>query len=242
MKRFLLFSYILLPVLGFSQHPFFEKADAFFKSRMVNNRINYSLLRNNRSGLDSLIRDVERINVLDLDKDERKAFYVNAYNLLVIKGVVENYPVSNIIEEMPNFFNGIKYKIAGEQLTLDQIEFMRLFGREKDPRLHFVLNCGAYSCPTLYTGAILPDQLEEQLDFSLSLVMDRDYYVFVDHETKSIFVNKIFDWYREDFVLASGSLRQFINFHRFTSVPKDYEIKFLEYDWRLNDSGGDQVK
>ena len=126
------------------------------------------------------------------------------------------------------------FPIAGENLTLDQIEFEKLFERNSDPRIHFVLNCGAVSCPTLNNEAISPQELDEQLDFAISMVMDRDDYVYVDHAEKEVRVSKIFDWYRDQFEL-NGSIRTFINTHRFVSIPDDYDIGFFEYDWTLND-------
>ncbi len=114
----------------------------------------------------------------------KRRFYINAYNLLVIKGVVDHYPFANL-EEVPGFFKNIFHDIAGQQLSLDQIEFQHLVKDPVDPRLHFVLNCGAYSCPTLYNEAIRPEEIEEQLNSAITLVMDRDDYVFVDHESKN---------------------------------------------------------
>lgn len=217
-----------------AQDDFFSRADQFFKKYQINNRINYKFLDQNVGTLDTLVSLIDGMRTDTLDQVTRKAFYVNAYNLLVIKGVIDHYPFSNMLE-VPGFFKTQKFNVAGERLTLDEIEFTKLFADEIDPRLHFVLNCGAYSCPTLYNEAIKPSEMEEQLNFAITLVMDRDDYVYIDRENRTIWVSKIFEWYKEHFE-DNGSIRNFINYHRFTSVPSNFGIKFLEYDWRLNDS------
>ncbi len=219
---------------GLTQTDFFDQADDFFKSRLVNNRINYKLLAQEQEVMDSLVAQIASMQVDSMDRATRTAFYINAYNLLVIKNVLNHYPLTNV-RDVPGFFDKIQHIIAGEQLTLDEIEFQKLFKPYVDPRLHFVLNCGAYSCPTLFNEAIRPEELEDQLNFAITLVMDRDDYVFVDHESNSVYVSKIFDWYGHHF-RVDGSIRQFINYHRFTSIPASYEIRFQEYNWRLNDS------
>ncbi len=201
---------------------------------MINNRLNYQLVKEEPALLDSLVQMIEGMNTNTLIENEYLAFYINAYNLLVIKGVTERYPISNM-QDIEGFFSDLRFNVAGETLTLDEIEFEKLFKKNADPRFHFVLNCGAYSCPTLSNEAMKPEELEAQLNFAIQIVMDRDDYVLIDHESRAVYVSKIFDWYQKDFT-ENGTIRQFINQHRFVSIPQEYDIKYMEYDWRLNDS------
>ena len=228
---------LFIPFLVVAQTDFFNKADQFFKKRMVNNRLNYQLLKEDPSSLDTLVSMIKFMNVDDMEEKQYLSFYINAYNLLVIKGVLDRYPIDNM-QDIEGFFTDIKFDVGGELISLDQIEFEKIFNRSGDPRFHFVLNCGAYSCPTLFNEAIMPNQFEEQINFAIQMVIERDDYVLVDHDSRSVYVSKIFDWYNDQFT-KEGSLRQFINQHRFVSIPSDYEIKFMEYDWRLNDSNVD---
>ena len=232
--RILLILIFFCPLLSFAQSDFFGTADQFFKKRMVNNRLNYQLLKEDPSELDTLVLMIAAMRVDTLTREEYVAFYINAYNLMVIKGVVDRYPLDNM-QDVEGFFSDVPFTVAGQSLSLDQIEFDKIFERMDDPRFHFVLNCGAYSCPTLFNEAILPDQLESQLNFAIQMIIDREDYVMIDHDTQSVYLSKIFDWYNEQFT-RNGTLRQFINQHRFVSIPSDYEIKYMEYDWRLNDS------
>lgn len=232
--RTLLFTLLVCPLFSVAQSDFFTIADAFLKKRMVNNRMNYRLVKTQPEQLDTLVQLIGTMNTDTLSESEYLAFYINTYNLLVIKGVIDRYPVINL-KNIDGFFSELKFQVAGETLTLDEIEFKKLFQKKRDPRFHFVLNCGAYSCPTLFNEAMKPNELEEQLHFAIQIVMDRDDYVLIDHDTNAVYVSKIFDWYKQDFT-QNGTLRQFINQNRFVSIPDAYEIKFMAYDWRLNDS------
>ncbi|MEP4670570.1 MAG: DUF547 domain-containing protein, partial [Cyclobacteriaceae bacterium] len=121
----------------------------------------------------------------DKSDDFQKAFYINTYNLLIIHGVLQEYPVASPLD-IQGFFKERKFSIAGSMFTLDELEFNVLFNRYRDLRLHFILNCGAKSCPTLYSEAVTPEELEEQLDFSTTMVMDRDDFVQIDHANDQI--------------------------------------------------------
>ncbi len=222
--------------LVFFQSPqtFFDQSDRFFKTYVKAGKVDYKTLKNEPHLLDSLVSEIGKANLKDKPVLYRKAFYINAYNLLVIKGVAERYPVKSPIA-VEGFFQTVKFRVAGESISLDELEFQRLFPLDRDLRLHFVLNCGATSCPTLYSEAIRPEEINSQLNYSTQMVMDRDDYVFVDAKTKKIRVSKIFEWYRDMFEAGGQSIRTFINQNRFVTLPSGYEIEFMEYDWTLNE-------
>ena len=103
---------------------FFAKADGFFKKNVTNGLVKYSQLKND-SELSGLINNIENANISDLSANEKQAFYINAYNLLVINAVVENYPTKSVMS-ISGFFDAKKRKIAGDNLTLNQIEKEKL--------------------------------------------------------------------------------------------------------------------
>lgn len=215
-------------------HPFFERADRFLKTYVKSGKVNYKSILREPALLDSLVADIATMDLSNQPASFQKAFYINAYNLLVINGVVKYYPIESPIKVV-GFFNKNTHQVAGMRTTLDDLEFRYLFSIDRDLRLHFVLNCGAASCPTLYSEAITPEDVEEQLRFSTQMVMDRDDYVWVDPKTKKVRVSKIFEWYKDMFEADGQSIRNFINYNRFVSVPNDYAIEFMDYDWTLNE-------
>ncbi len=213
---------------------FFERTDAFLKEYVKKGRVDYVALKGNSESLDSLITQVGEMKVERASSAYQQAFYINAYNLLIIKGVLNQYPVKSP-QAIDGFFDKKKYTVAGKQYTLNELEFNVLFNNFKDVRFHFALNCGAISCPTLYSEAFNPKELDEQLRFNTKMVMDRDDYVKVDHSQKKIYVSKIFEWYKNMFEADGSSIQTFINHNRFDPLPKDYAIAFFDYDWTLND-------
>ncbi len=173
------------------------------------------------------------------NRDAEMAFWVNAYNALAIQGVLQYYPVARVID-VPGFFDKNRHAVAGGKYTLDEIEKQMLFPRFQDPRLHFVLVCAARSCPALpaeaYTGATIRARLDTVTHRFLTNPQKNQ----LDRKNRILHLSKIFQWYKEDFVQAAGSVLAFIKPYL---APEDrrfleqheVEIRYLEYDWRLNE-------
>ncbi len=205
----------------------------FLLNNVDEGKINYQFLKDNPDELNGLIRGIEDFYLNNQEPDFTTAFYINSYNLLVIKQVRDNYPISSPMD-IDGFFNQKQFMVAGEWLTLDNIEFDKLLGPTKDPRIHFALGCAARSCPSLYDMAYTPQHLQEQLEFRAQLIIDRPNYVDVDQQNRVVLLNKIFDWYQNQFTLESPTVIDYINKYRFYNVPTDFHIQFQEYDWSLN--------
>lgn len=216
-----------------AEDSFFEGVNIFLINNVENGRINYNALKFNDQNLSGLTEQVASMDLTDKSDDFKLAFYINAYNLLVIYQVLDKYPINSPME-VRGFFKERKFKVAGEDLTLDEIEFDRIFEPYQDPRIHFALGCAAKSCPFLYDNAFTPQHIQEQLEFRAQLIIDLPSYVDVDEKRKTVTFNKIFNWYEDQFVDNAGSLIDFVNKYRFYKVPKDYKIQFQEYDWSLN--------
>jgi len=212
----------------------FDDFNSFLVENVVFGLVDYEELKSNPHSLNSLIDKIANYDLSGVSQDHRTAFYLNSYNTLVIKQIVDNYPVSSPMD-IKGFFKVKTFKVANETVTLDQIEFIKLFAETKDPRIHFALGCGARSCPYLYDNAFYPDKLQEQLEFRAQLIIDRPNYVHVIEKEKKVVLNKIFDWYTDQFVENAGSVINYVNKYRFYKVPQDYKVEFQEYDWSLND-------
>lgn len=225
---------LLLPSLSFSQ-TFFENVNQFLIKNVHDGKIDYQLLKEAPTELDNLILGISEFYLNRQDQDFKTAFYINAYNLLVIKQVTDNYPIQSPMD-IEGFFKVNEFSVAGEMITLDEIEFRKLIEPTQDPRIHFALGCAAKSCPFLYDQAYTPQHIQQQLHFRAQLIIDRPNYVQVNQGTREVVLNKIFDWYQDQFVFTEESILGYINKYRFYSVPEEYEVKFQEYDWSLNSS------
>lgn len=228
---------ITISTMGFSQSgskDIFQKINSFLIQEVSAGKLDYTKLKESPDELSDIIVAIAEYDISDKDKEHKTAFYLNAYNLTVIKQIADNYPISTPFD-VEGFFKVNKFNIAGEMLTLDGIEFDKLMNIYHDSRIHFALGCGAMSCPFLYDNAFTPAHVEEQLEFRSQLIIDRPDYVTVDKKKKAVTLNKIFDWYGDQFSYNAGSLINFINKYRFYKVPVDYEVRYYEYDWKLND-------
>ncbi|MEO9872134.1 DUF547 domain-containing protein [Ekhidna sp.] len=212
----------------------FDDFNSFLQKEVVFGLVDYGGLKENPGRLNSLVGLIATYNPKDSSDDHRTAFYINAYNILVIKQVADNYPINSPMD-VKGFFKENTFLIAGETLTLDQIEFKKLMEPTKDPRIHFALGCGARSCPFLYDNAFYPDKIEEQLEFRARQIIERPNYVYADLENDKVILNKIFDWYGDQFNLKTGSLIKYVNKYKGYKIPESFAVEFQEYDWTLND-------
>jgi GH15 family glucan-1,4-alpha-glucosidase len=182
---------------------------------------------------------------------EKKAFWINIYNILIIHGVI-HFDIKVSVKEVNNFFNRIGYNIGGVFFTPDDIEHeilrklksgslskkKSLALSEKDPRIHFALVCASSSCPPIefYDES----HIDEQLDLSAKSFMNRK-GVILDAPSNTISLSQIFKWYASDFGNDTKSvlnyIAKFVNEDAKKSILKNKNkviIKYLPYDWSLN--------
>ena len=87
--------------MGFSQGPatFFTKADAFFKANVSNGKVNYAGIHKNQDKLNELLSLANTVKVSKSDTKNYQAFWINAYNVSVIKGIIDNYPIKSPLDK-----------------------------------------------------------------------------------------------------------------------------------------------
>lgn len=233
-KISLLFVVLLSVSLGYTQGKadFFSKSDVFFKTYVKNGRVAYKSIKENPKALNELIQIANGISVDMGNASEFEAFWINGYNLSVIKGIIENYPLKSPLD-IPGFFDGTTYKIGGKSITLNDIEHQLL--REnfsKDPRFHFVLVCGGLGCPPLIDEAYTPNRLNSQLNRQTSKALNDSNFIQVNNDVVKI--PQMFEWYKSDFEY-SGEVIDFINRYRSEKLAESTELKYYPHDWNLNE-------
>jgi hypothetical protein len=135
------------------------------------------------------------------------------------------------------FFDGRKHAVAGESLTLNELE-NKVRDRFKDPRIHFALNCASKGCPPLLARAFQEQTLDADLDLLTRRFLDGP-GVLPDGEG-AVKVTRLFEWYAQDFVAKEGSVEGYLRkWVREPSRKKALEgakvaVRFQEYDWALN--------
>lgn len=231
----LIIVFMLLASQGFSQdfNTFFNNADAFFKANVSNGKVAYDNINDNQESLDALLKLAENISVSKDDAETYQAFWINAYNLSVIKGIIDNYPIKSPLDKF-GFFDKTTYKLAGKKITLNDIEHKLLRAQFKDARFHFVLVCGAIGCPPLINEAYLPNTLETQLETQTKLALNGNYFIKLNVKKKRVEVSEILKWYKEDFTMNGTSEIDFINTYRTEKIPDSFKLSYFTYNWNLN--------
>lgn len=213
-----------------------SQTSAFFQ-KFVNKdgKVNYAGIQRNPDQLNDLLNSIALFDVSKAEMADQYAFYLNAYNVLVIGEIVAKYPLTSV-QEMPGFFNKTLLRIAGEQLTLDQIETDKLRKIYDDPRLHFALVCGTNSCPRLNRSAYVGKELFEQLNNQAKFALLDPNYVKVDEAGKLVKLPEIFKWYEGDFSTSGKTGVLYVNqFRKVNRVPTWFSVEYYPYNWGLND-------
>ncbi|MEQ9441642.1 MAG: DUF547 domain-containing protein [Cyclobacteriaceae bacterium] len=210
-----------------------EVTNHFLEEHVESGMVDYKAMHQNPSRIQQLYEQIGSTSLENASDVEKKAFYINAYNILTIYQIVQNYPVKSPTD-VEGFFDNMKHQVAGESLTLDQVEKERLMKNHFDPRLHFVLVCAAKSCPPLASFAFQADQLDEQLDERTREALNNPDFIRVNKNQKKVEVSQIFEWYKQDFTKESSSILAYINQYRDEEIPSSYQVSFYKYDWALN--------
>ncbi len=188
--------------------------------------------------LDEVLVDFSRVDYQSLPPDEATAFLTNLYNAAMIRAVLDHYPLDSVrsIGILPfSIFRRNWIALNGDKVSLDTIEKEILLKEFGDPRIHFAVNCASESCPPLraepFTGARLEDQFQEQtLLFANSSRAAR-----VSANGDSTAYSELFQWYADDFPGDDPAL--YLNRYRSDPLPIGNQVKWIDYDWSLNEAG-----
>jgi len=198
----------------------------------------YSALK--KSGaLKTVVQQLAAFPVQNLaSREEKLAFYINAYNILALKMVLDHWPLESI-KDVGHLLSPVWDRPAGEiggkPVTLGQIEhkILRPMG---EPRIHFAIVCASISCPDLYNQPYKAAQLNSQLDEQVGKFLNNQNKGLTVSD-KKIEVSKIFDWFEEDFQ-AAGGVDGFIRGYR-SKLPRLPIKADITYDWALNGATSD---
>ena len=218
---------------------FLDEADTFFQKHVKAGQVDYATLASDNQDLKSLVNRVAGLNTANLSQVERKAFFINAYNISVINGIIENYPTNSPLD-INGFFDAKKHNISGENITLNKLEKDYLLKVTGDERLHFVLVCAAVSCPPLATFAYRPEKLEEQILERTQQALSNDEFIQVDVKNRTVKLSEIFRWYSGDFKGKADNIIAYLNKFRDSNIPTDYKTGYYMYNWSLNSQGTEE--
>lgn len=196
--------------------------------------VNYKNFVANHKAVQAYINYLSKINPANYSKKEQLAYWVNAYNVLTVDLIIRNYPVKSIM----NLAGGkvwdqkLPYKFNGKTLSLSEIEKEKLLTDLFDARIHFVINCASISCPKLLNTAFTAANIDALMESATKSYINNPSQNKIGSDNASL--SMIFNWYKSDFVKASGSLEKFINKYSGTKINSNTKIDYLDYNWNLN--------
>jgi hypothetical protein len=243
--------------------PFEQVLDTYVRDGMVY----YRAVKSDRSRLDRYIGalNVPEARVAGWSRDAQVAFWVNAYNALVLRTVVNAYPISGgspdyppgSVRQIPGAFETIRHPVGGRLLSLDEIETDVLAGFG-DARIFLLLGRGALGSPRLRSEAITAERLERQLTEAVAECARRVTCVQLDEGLGTVTVTPLIGW-RQDHFISSFAAQAGAPFadrspieraivamiypHLFDGEQQfldrnTFRVSFGEFDWRLNDLTG----
>lgn len=134
------------------------------------------------------------------DGGEQLRYWMTAYNAWVLYIAASEYPSKGALWNFVGLFRNRTIKLGGKQMGLEDLEHGIIRKGYKEPRIHFYINCAAFSCPGLQQGAIPQGKTWDVLEQSARRFINDPAHVKYDPATKKLSLSKIFDWFSGDFL------------------------------------------
>lgn len=209
------------------------------------NRIAYGkVAKADVSALGDYIEGLSNVAISDYARPEQMAYWINLYNALTVRVIINHYPVDSIrdIDISPGLFSdgpwGKKLvTIEGERVSLDDIEHQVLRPIFKDPRIHYAVNCASIGCPNLQPMPFEVDLLDRQLDDAAIEFVNHRRAVQIDDG--QVITSSIYQWFKEDFGGDDPGVIAHLKAYAAPNLAMKLEgissIDDHAYDWQLND-------
>jgi hypothetical protein len=179
-------------------------------------------------------------------KDEQMAYWINAYNAVTVKGILQEYPTTSIRNHTSekkgeyNLWKNLLLNVGGQQASLDAIEHkvLRPMG---DPRIHFAIVCASKGCPRLLNEAFVAGTISEQLDTNARHFFSIPQNFQYDAQRRSFKLSAIMQWFGTDFGQSQAAQLKAIAKYLPTKEAQAaananaVKVSFLDYSWDLNE-------
>jgi hypothetical protein len=192
--------------------------------------VNYEGFRKNSKTLTTYIASLgENIPTENWSKNDKLAYWMNAYNAMTVDLILHNLPLESI-KDIAKPWDQRLWKLDEKWYNLEEIEH-QILRKMDEPRIHFGINCASYSCPPLLNKAFTAETVDTQLAF----LSQR----FINDTTRNsisqdrVEISKIFNWFSKDFQ-QNGSVIDFLNQYSETTISANAKVRYKDYNWELN--------
>lgn len=214
--------------------------------------VDYAGLARDRAGLDRYLAALalaspDSAPQLFPTRDDELAYWLNAYNALVVAGVLDRGVATPSVWGDGlfgiGFFTVSRGTLGDQRMSLQHLEDEIVRERYRDPRIHAALNCASVGCPRLPRRAFAGATLAADLDAAMREFVARERHCRIDAAERTVWLSKIFDWFENDFLdeerrrgTPSSTTVAYINRYRSreAQIPTGFRVRFLDYDKRLN--------
>jgi len=227
-----------------------------------NGLVDYASLKEQRGDLDDFALYLEHVKpeaYASWAEADQIAFWVNAYNALTLRAIIDNYPIEpekqnlsfpkNSIRQIHGVWDFNRVNVMGQSITLQFIETKYLRRDFSEPRIHMALVCAAVSCPKLRQEPYQGDRLEAQLADQTRTFLSNPRNFRIDRAGNKVYLSEIFRWYQDDFApkdaakktggLQDGVIAFVMRYvgetERAFLMSGKYRIDYIPYDWSLNE-------
>ena len=239
--------------------------DEFLDLYVRDGYVYYRALKSERSRFDSYVNSLADVEVGSLPRDDQLAFWLNAYNALVLRTVIDHYPIqgrspdypAKSLRQIPGAFERLAHRVAGRTLTLDQIE-QTVLPTFHDPRVYLALGRGSVGGGRLRSEAFSPARLEAQLTEVANECAGRSECIQIDRQNNRVSVSAIFSWREQEFAAAYGGSApaavanrspieravlalvepKLLTTEREFLEKNQFQVSYKPFDWLLNDLTG----
>lgn len=220
-------------------------------------RVDYDALKRDRGEFDAYIAAIAARSPKSHPqgfsaREAQLAYWINAYNALMIQGVLDHWPIKSVREIgfLPfAVFRAKDYTVGGKKVSLNEIEHDTIRKEFAEPRIHFALVCASGGCPKLRREAYTPERLEQQLEDGARFFINEPRNLAIDAARNRVVISKIFNWYGGDFekhmkakgISGTGKpildyLRLYLNEanRKALNALKNPAVDYADYSWAIN--------
>ena len=193
--------------------------------------VNYTKWKEDTTLLDDYITSLEENPPAEFwSRNDSLAYFINAYNAVTVKLILDHYPLKSI-RKLITPWRFKRFELEGEKISLNHIEH-QILRKMNEPRIHFAINCASASCPKLFNTAFYAHTMEEQLEEATTLFINDP--LRNQLSKKEMAISRIFQWFASDFG-TKKERHAFIRKYATQPVDKNAKVRFLNYDWQLNE-------
>ncbi|WP_163834138.1 DUF547 domain-containing protein [Spartinivicinus ruber] len=225
-----------------NHQPWQQLLDRYLVTSSKGHLINYEkVTATHKQQLNNYIKQLSGIDPRDYNKQQQFAYWVNLYNALTVQLVLNNYPVSSIKKLGKGLFSFGPWddeiiQIAGQAVTLNDIEHRILRPIWQDPRIHYVVNCASFGCPDLASQALTAANQQQVLKAAAKRFINQT--KGVSFTKGELILSKIYDWYQVDFGANEAAVIKHLQQYAKPALHQQlaqYQGNIsYQYDWNLN--------